>query len=166
MAGPVLYSTNPEIAHLISVTYRGGVHVVWASEYFDPLAVASLSPGGLIGRSASPRAIFEELAYDCEREDGHSSHLKRYRRKFSSLAKGWLASGEIDTEQFAEIEALLKPGSWRIWRPLLYVIPRVPIEDARRLHPVPRAHRATHGPEYQIVDLKTEEFDILRWVPR
>jgi hypothetical protein len=145
---------------------RGGVHVVWASEYFDPLAVGALSPAGLIGRSASPRAIFDELSDDCHREDGHSAHLKRYRKKFRSLAKDWLALGEIDGEQFAEIAALLKPGSWNIWRPLLYVIPRRPIEDAGRLHPVPPPRRAAHGPEYQIIDLKSDEFDILRWVPR
>jgi hypothetical protein len=148
------------------MSYRGGVHVVWASEYFDPLAVGSLSPAGLVGRSSSPRAIFDELSEDCRVEDGNSHHLKRYRKKFRSLAQSWFASGDIDSTQRAEIVALLKPGSWNISRPLLYVIPRMPIEDAGRLHPVPPPHRAAHGPEYQIVDLKSDEFDILRWVRR
>jgi hypothetical protein len=55
---------------------------------------------------------------------------------------------------------------WKIWRPLLYVIPRAPIEAAGRLQLVPIGRRATYGLEYRIVDLMPEEFDILRWVPR
>jgi hypothetical protein len=77
-----------------------------------------------------------------------------------------LAAGEIDDRQFAEITALLRPGSWNIWKPLLYVIPRAPIEAAGRLHPVASAQRATHGPEYQIANLRPHEFDIIRWVRR
>jgi hypothetical protein len=166
VAGPVLYSTNPQIAHHISIEYRGGVHVVWVSEHFDPLAAASSSPAALVGRSSSPRDIFDELARDCDAEDSHSPHLKRYRKKFRSLTRAWQVSGELTDEQFAEIESLLKPGSWTIWRPLLYVIPRGLIEHAGRLGAVPPAKRASHGPEYQITDLRRDEFDILRWVPR
>jgi hypothetical protein len=140
--------------------------VVWASEHFDPLAVASALPTGLVGRSSSPRDIFDELSRDFQEEDRHSSHIKRYRKKFRSLAKAWRSSDEITELQFAEIEGLLRPGSWRGWRPLLYVIPRTQFDGTGRLHAVPPPKRATHGAEYQITDLLRHEFDILQWVPR
>ncbi len=139
---------------------------MWASEVFDPLAVGSGVASGLVGgRTSSPRAIFEELSADCEQEEQHSDHIKRYRRKFRSLAKTWRAANEINDLQYAEILSLLGRG-WNIFKPLLYVIPRAPIENAGRLRLVEPGRRATLGPKYQIKDLMPDEFDILRWVPR
>jgi hypothetical protein len=149
------------------MSYRGGAHVVWASEYFDPLAAGSSSSHGLAGgRSASPRDIFDELSRDCQSEERHSSHIQRYRRKFRSLAKAWFVANEIDNLQRDEILSLLRDG-WNIWRPLLYVIPRAPIEATGRLILVPPGGRAViPNPEYRIEHLMPYEFDILRWVPR
>lgn len=158
---PVLYSANPWLASDISMRYRGGRHFAWCCEHFD---IAKAPPGtaaALIAPSSNPRAIYEQLHKDVSAEDQHSALLKSYRKTFKRLATSWLAAGEISGADRDEILATLRPGSWRIWRPVLYVIPRAPIELAGRLISVPRAGRASHGPELQIEALLPNEFDII-----
>lgn len=48
----------------------------------------------------------------------------------------------------------------RIWKPVLYVIPKAGIDPSRIIE-VKRADRAGYGPEYQILDLQPHEFDIV-----
>jgi hypothetical protein len=72
----------------------------------------------------------------------------------------WLAEGELDSDQYAEIVASVGSPTWKIWKPVLYVIPRVSINPARIIL-VRRPDRAGYGPEHQIVDLKRHEFDII-----
>ena len=59
----------------------------------------------------------------------------------------------------SEIFAAIHGKAWNIWRPVLYVIPRAPIEKSGRLRAVPHMSRAAYGPELQIVDLRRDEFD-------
>ena len=161
MVAPVLYSTNPWIAHQFAIDYRGGLHHVWCSEYYDPTRAPGGSAGAAIAPSFSPKELFGELARDCAREDNNSHHIKRYRKTFRRLAAEWLAAVEITRDQHDEIVATIKAPSWKIWRPQLYVIPRAPIELAGRLTRVPRKDRAAYGPELRILDLREHEFDII-----
>ncbi|GEM_PF-1316708 len=159
MAGPILYSTNPWFAGEVALNYRGGTHFVWCSEYYDPSIAPSGSAAALIAPSSSPKGIFDTLWNDCEREDTHSSLIRDYRKTFRRLANEWLAAGSITAPQRDEIVATVKSVSWKIWRPVLYVIPRAPIEAAERLISVPHGARAAYGPELQIVNLRSNEFD-------
>jgi len=161
MTSPVLYSVNPWIAHELAMKYRGGKHLVWCSEYYDPTTAATTSAGASIAPSSSPKGLFDQLKSDCDREDAHSYLIKGYRKTFSRLAAEWLAVGEILRDQHDEILATVKARSWRIWRPLLYIIPRHTIEAAGRLEHVPRKQRAAYGPELRISDLQPHEFDII-----
>ncbi len=163
MPGPQLYSTNCWLAYDICTRYRRGKHYVWCSEHFDHAALASSSPYYATAPSSSPRAIYEQLHVDSSHEDGHSALIKRLRRTFVRLAAQWLAAGEVTTAEHDEIIALAKSRSWRIWRPVLYIIPRAPIELAGRLEGVPRPQRAAYGPELRIVDLDTSEFDAIEF---
>lgn len=161
MAGPVLYSTNPWYAREISIKYRGNKHYVWCSEYYDPVTAPAGSAASLIAPSSSPKGIFDALWGDCEREERHSALIKSYRKTFRRLANEWLTDGSIIQEQRDEIVATVNSTSWLIWRPLLYVIPRTPIEAAGRLISVPHRVRAGNGPELQITGLMSDEFDII-----
>lgn len=165
MAGPLLYSANPWIAHDIADRYLGGVHRVWCSEYFDPKTAPASSAAALIGPSSSPKAIFYGLWEDCDKEDTHSHVIRSHRRTFRALATDWFSAGRITEAQRNEILATVKSSSWKIWRPVLYVIPRAPIEAASRLNVVPLGKRAAYGGEYQIEDLHTTEFDIVEVGP-
>lgn len=159
--GPILYSTNPWIAHEFSMKYRAGIHFVWCSEYFDPSTASSVSSAALIAPSSSPVNIFRTLKSDCEREDSHSSLIKNYRKTFTRLAKSWLADGSITAAQCDEMIATVKSKSWRIWRPVLYIIPSENIIANNRLQRVNHKSRASYGEEMQIIDLAKHEFDII-----
>jgi hypothetical protein len=161
VAGPILYSTNPWLATDISDRYRGGVYFVWCCECFDTEKAPPGSPAAAIAPSSNPRGIYDQLRRDWKGEDWHSALLRGYRKIFKRLANDWFSTSEITLAQRDEILANLRPGSWRIWRPVLYVIPRAPIEAAKRLEPVKRRDRAGYGPELRIVDLRRTEFDII-----
>jgi hypothetical protein len=74
-----------------------------------------------------------------------------------------LANHSITDAQAQDIVDLVGQKSWRIWRPLVYIIPRTPLEGASRFMEVPVKKRAGHGPEYQIANLHTNEYDVLEW---
>lgn len=166
MAGPILYSTNPWIAHVFSKNHLGGKHFVWCSEYFDPRTAPPGSPESAIAPSSSPKGIFDTLENDCNREDSHSALIKGYRKTFKRLASTWLADSTIDKNAHDEIVATVKSNSWKIWRPILYIIPRENIESSGRLIKVPHKNRAAFGPELQIHDLEVHEFDFIEGISR
>jgi hypothetical protein len=112
-------------------------------------------------RSLHQAQILVRFTIVCGKEDEHSDLIKGYRKTFSRLAKAWAADGSITDDQRDEIIATVKSRSWRIWRPVLYVIPRVNIEGTGRLRSVKRPDRASYGPELQVVDLERHEFDII-----
>ena len=161
MAGLILYSTNPWIAHDISKKYLNGKHFVWCSGYFDPKMAPHGSAESAVAPSSSPKGIFETLKDDCEREDDHSQLIYGYKKTFSRLAKVWLADGTINKEQFDEIITTVRSKSWKIWRPVLYLIPKENISASGRLISVPRQKRASIGTELQICDLAVNEFDFI-----
>jgi hypothetical protein len=161
MPGPVLYSANPWFAAEIADKYRGGIYFAWVCECFDVAAVASGSAAAMIAPTSSPRRIYRNLYEEWKAQDEHSSAIKQYKKTFTRLAKTWFANGEISVNQRDEIIASVRAHSWRIWKPVLYVIPRAPIEAADRLILVPRSGRAGYGDEQQIIDLRRSEFDII-----
>jgi hypothetical protein len=163
MAGPILYSTNPLMSFDICCNFRGGVHHVWCSEVFDPTSQASLTRGAMVAPSSSPCALARSLAADVFGEERHSKHIKGYQKTFRRLATAWAAAGEITDAQCQEIKDLISQPSYRIWSPLVYIIPRASIESTGRLNDVPVKKRAGHGPEYRILDLRTDEFDVMEW---
>lgn len=137
--------------------------MVWCSELFDPRTAAASTAGSMVAPSSSPRALADQLAADVYGEDMHSAHIKRYRRKFRTLATKWFGDGQLTQERTRELQGLAIQPSFRLWRPLVYIIPRAPLEQAGRLHIVPPSERAGHGPEFRIHDLRTDEFDVMEW---
>jgi len=161
MAGPVIYSANPWFTVDVGAKYRGGKYFAWVCEYFDSERDAPAgSAGAMIAPSSNPRKIYEDLLEEYRGQEEHTRIIKDHRKKFKRLAKSWLADGEIGQDQHDEIVASVQANSWRIWKPVLYVIPRNGI-DPKRIIEVRRADRAGYGPEYQIVDLDRSEFDII-----
>ena len=160
MAGPILYSANPWFATEIARKYRKGNHFAWVCEFFDSTDAATGSAGALIAPSSNPRKIYDDLLQEYMAQEEHSRIIKDHRRKFERLAKQWYSVGELTKDQLDEIVASVRAPSWRIWKPVLYVIPRQGIA-AGRIKEVPRPDRAGYGPEFQIVDLQSDEFDIV-----
>ncbi|MEO5375115.1 MAG: hypothetical protein H7840_12665 [Alphaproteobacteria bacterium] len=163
MAGPVLYSTNPWLSHHISRIYRGDSHFVWCGEYFDPHREAGHSPAAMVGYTSSPRMIYEQLYHSVDTEDEHCPLIRGYRKKFQQLAREWLSQGMVTPQQKVEITSLTKKPAWKPWRPVLYIIDRASV--AGRLVAVPAGRRAAFGAEFQILDLKPHEFDMIEVRP-
>lgn len=161
MTGPVLYSTNPWYAAEVARKYRQDRHFVWCSEFYNPSAASAASAASAIAPSSSPKGIYDALHMDVEKEERHSALIGRYKRTFRRLAKIWLADGSLTKAQHDEITAVVGTQSWKIWAPVLYVIPREPIVATNRLSAVPHGTRAGYGPEFQIVDLLSHEFDMI-----
>lgn len=160
MAGPVYYSTNPWFSIDIAEKYRGGRYFAWICEYFDSDSAPSGSAGAMIAPSSNPRKIYEDLLHDCRAQEEHSRIIRDHRKTFTRLAKQWFSAGELSQAQFDEIIASVRAMSWRIWKPVLYVIPKAGIDPSRIIE-VPRRDRAGYGPEHQIRDLHRHEFDVI-----
>jgi hypothetical protein len=161
MAGTILFSTNCWLAHDIAVKYRKGIHFAWVCEHYDARTAPVGSLAAAIAPSSSPKEIYDILQRDSSGEDGHSDVIKRLRKTFKRLAVEWRDDQSITHEQHDEIIAVVNSRSWKIWRPVLYVIPMAPIVATSRLVQVPRKGRAAHGPESQIKMLADSEFDII-----
>ena len=163
MAGHLLYSTNPYFAYEVAHTYLKNRQPVWCCESFDPGSIFNEAKLSMIGPSSSPRAIAKQLREAVEHEDQHSPLITRYRQEFTRMAADWSRRQMITDRQAQEIRALARQPNFRKWRPLVYLIPRQPMQDSGRLHLVPVKQRAAHGAEWEIRDLDLEECDILEW---
>jgi hypothetical protein len=161
MSGPLLYSTNTLLKFFIQQRFRSNIHWVWCSEVFDAKKSASYSDASLVAPSSNPADIYRELQRDVAGKDAHSSKITAQKASLQSLAVQWQASGDITTGQMQEIIYMVTTASIEYWRPLLYVIPRMLVED--RLQLVPIEKRAGFGSEYIIVDLKHDEFELLEF---
>jgi hypothetical protein len=92
-------------------------------------------------------------------EDEGDPKIIQQKTALKSLAVDWEKTGQITTPEMNEIFYTIENGHFKQWRPLLYVIPRAPVDS--RLIDVPRKSRASLGMEFQIHDLKGSEFDII-----
>lgn len=162
MTGPILYSTNPWYSLEIARKYRGGIHFAWVSEFFDADTAPPATAGFSIAPSSNPQLIYNDLWKAVDKEDTHSSLIKGYKKTFRLLAAQWFSNGDISSVAKDEILATVNSHSFKIWRPMLYVIPRGGI-DSSRIISVPHKKRAAYGPESQIQDLKTGEFDVVEF---
>jgi len=155
----LLYSTNPWYATHFARRYAGGRHAVWCSQSFDPGAQDSISWFAAVAPTSSPRRLFAAVRH----EDEHDEQIARYKDTFTQIARLWHEQGRIGWQDRREIVADMRRPSWRIWRPLIYLIPRQQIEAAGRLRLASASRRASVGPEWRIVDLMPHEFDIMDW---
>jgi hypothetical protein len=157
----ILYSTNPFFSVEIGRRYRKGLFYAWCSEMFSAGQQPGSAPSTSVAASSDPMTIYDQLHRAVQSEDRHDTRIKGYKRTFRRLATSWLDTGAITQNEHDEIRALCQQNSWRMWRPLLYVIPRGPIEAAGRLQLVPFARRAGPGNEFIVADLSAHEFDII-----
>jgi hypothetical protein len=157
--GPVLYSTNVFLKLHIQQKFRGNKHYVWCSEMFDTSKAPAYAGNLHTPASSDPCAIYRDLSATLQRGDMHSDKIKAQRSSFVKLAAGWKKAGEISLVQHEEICWLAKKSLPLQWRPLLYVIPRKPVEGRMQL--VPASKRAGLGDEFILTDLDPSEFNVI-----
>ena len=156
----LLYSTNVYLKFLIHKQYRNNKHYVWCSETFDARKLGAYS-GFPAAPSSDPADIYRRLKEDVSRNDVNSAKISEQKASFKSLAIEWQQKGEISEDQMNEIVYMADEAPFEHWRPLVYVIPRAPVES--RLQVVAMARRASFAPEHIIPDLDGSEFDIIEF---
>lgn len=159
MSSLLLYSVNCYLKYYIQEKYRGGLHYVWVSEYFDSRSLIVPSVGPRIPPTSNPRDIYNELKLAVEEEDDHCYKISEQKSLITARAIEWETASEISTFDMNEIVFMVENGAYKQWRPLIYVIPYEPVRS--RIEPVSRSGRAGLGMEYKMADLKRSEFDII-----
>lgn len=129
MAGLVLYSTNPWIKFHIQQRWRGDVHYVWCSEVSDSTKALPGSVHSLVPATSNPVQIYRDLADACSRGDRHNEKIRLIRRNYIARAASWVSDGSLKPEERDELVAMINSTEIRIWRPLLYIIPRQNVGD-------------------------------------
>jgi hypothetical protein len=157
----LLYSVNPRVKLLIQREFLGDVHYVWCSERFDSATASPYTRAGLVPPTSNPKQIYRDLKEACDRRDKHNDKIVSMRAGCLARAEAWLAAGDITANDRDEIVYLVTQDDFELWRPVLYLIPRNPVEA--RLKPVPPAKRAGVGPEYIIEELAAAEFETMEF---
>jgi hypothetical protein len=143
---------------LIQEKFRKDIHYVWCGEAFDSTKHGTYTSLALTAPSSDPCAIYKQLREEIKTER-HGVKIPQMKAGLSALAVKWRDSGEISADEAAEIIYMADTAGHMEWRPLVYVIPRAPVEA--RLQKVPIAQRASLGPEYTIAELARHEFDVI-----
>lgn len=161
MSGPIFYSTNPFFAIDVARRYRNGIFYAWVSEVFSSTQQSGLAPSSGVAASSDPMTIYDQLHRAVSTEDMHDPKIKSYKKTFARLADSWFDLGEITQSDRDEIKGQCKLTSYKLWRPLLFVIPRSHVSAPGRLQLVPPIKRAGSGQEFIVADLKATEFNII-----
>jgi hypothetical protein len=160
VGSPVLYSTNPFLKLHIQEKYRQDLHYVWCSESFDSSKAPAYATAMRLAPSSDPSRIYADLKAAVGGGDTHCAKIAAQRASLMKLAAGWRKRGEISDADKEDIVYLAKNSALVEWRPLIYVIPRAPVEA--RLLPVPAKKRAGVGSEFILDEtLRRDEFDII-----
>lgn len=133
---------------------------MWCSENFDSTKQPSYSGAALTAPSSDPCSIYKLLKADIERSDIHSAKITQVKTGIESAAIRWSNDGEITADEAAEIFYMIKTADFRLWRPIVYIIPRVNLESSR-VQLVAPEKRASLGVEYIVPDLDRNEFDMI-----
>ena len=158
--GLILYSTNVFMKYFVAKNFYKDRHYVWCSDVFDSSTAPLYSSASLVPPSSDPCALFHRLKDDVKQRDSHSEKIVKQKSSLKARAVKREEDGTITREHKQEIVYYVDEADWSWWRPVIYLIPRGSIADAR-VKLVPHARRAGFGPEYIIEDLHGSEFDIL-----
>lgn len=154
------YSTNSYLAFQISENFYRGKHFVWCSPIFDSQAVDKYDIRRNIPPSSNPSMIYISLKTDVSLKDYHSSKIEANKKGLKAGASIMLQNGEINDFEFGFIMKMIDSSGIDDFRPLVYLIPKVLVDN--RLEVVPVDERANPlGVEYKIIDLKRNEFEII-----
>jgi hypothetical protein len=138
--------------------YYGGCHYVWCTPYFNPASRMNLSNS--VPPTSSPREIYWNLLKEVEARDLHSAKISQNRAGIQRGADIKLQAGVIERAQHTEILEIAAAAQTQDFRPLLLVIPALPITDL--LHAVAVKDRASLlSEEYIIESLPRQLFDAI-----
>ena len=156
----IYYSTNTSIANYLAKSFYNGIHFVWCSPVFNPETLNSYDEFNKIPRISSPYHIYHNLHKEVVGNDLHSILIEKNKDGLHRGALHHLEIGTITNEEYARIIKMIDMSPITDYKPLLYIIPATPI-----LAKIKRVEvEASANPlsvEYQILNLTSDEFDII-----
>lgn len=154
----IYYSCCTSLAYFICERYYGQHHYVWCTPYFDPSS--RMSQNNCVPPTSNPRDIYWSLKKEVEAGDMHSSKVSSTRRNIQNGADAKLRAGMINAGTHTEILEVVLRAELHDFRPLLLVIPGLPV--CRLLRPVPVSQRAAAlSEEFLIENLPRKLFDAI-----
>lgn len=162
MTNPLLlYSTNTRLAFEINERYYQQKHYVWCTRYFNnsatPLITYTNPP------SSCPEDIYRSYLAETNREDLHAIQIPRNVTGLQKGVNAKFAEGVITDAQKTLILSIIekaKGKNFRLFSPLLYIIPFAAVESMFEFVPIEdRANPLSD--EYIIKDLPREFFDVV-----
>jgi len=163
MKGNLLfYSTNTKIAFYIAEQFYNSEHYVWCAPVYNPEKLEAYDFRKKIPVSSSPYKIYKNLLDDVNSNDKHSSKINQNRDGLKKGAAIMFEKGIIDKNDFARIVNIVDSAEINEFTPLIYLIPA---DCVRKKVQSVNAEDAANpfSLEYQIYDLKREEFEIIEF---
>jgi hypothetical protein len=154
-----VYSTNVYLKYHLQQRFYNDIHYVWCSEHFDSKVVGAYSPAALVPPSSNPADIYNDLKEAVRNGDNHNAKINQQKTSIKALAIQFNSAGRISDDIKDEIIYMVDNSPFNMWRPLIYIIPRTPVEARMRV--VPIHERASFGIEYIIEDIHTIDFDVI-----
>ena len=150
MKNLLYYSTNAELAKIITEKFFNGIFRVWCAPMFDN----EHNPP-----SSNPKDIFLRLHKDVKKMDNHCSKMREIKAGLEKAIMNKKQSGEITEQQAIDALDMVGAADISYFKPLLYLIPNsseinlisAKIEDKSGLL----------SEEYIINNLKAQTFDII-----
>ena len=155
----VLYSTTTLLAFKIAQGYYNDIHFAWCTHVFDGRERSDLESG--VPPTSSPYEIYLGLQQEVQRGDRHSAKIPENRAGILRGAAAKLKTGVIGKLQEEEIGAIVQAADLSYFKPLIFVIPFVQVQDL--IQPVPVQERAgLFSTEVIIPSLPRGLFDVIR----
>lgn len=164
MDNKLFYSVNSYLAWFISNIYYKDSHFVWCAPVFDPSALDANNPLKCIHETSSPKHIYE--VFKTEVATKNILTCAKIQANKNGLLAGVsykLANKLITPLEAATITTAINGAVIEHFRPRLYLIP-VTDDIQKKLVKVPLINAANPlSTEYQIHDLKGDEFEIIEY---
>ena len=153
------YSTNTYLSFWLSKNFYKKFFV-WCSPVFDPSKLSEYHELKKIPPSSSPFYIYNLFHNDVSSGDLHSAKIQENKAGLIRGASLHLENKTISELEYARIMSIIEQALITEFRPLVYVIPKSKVKNRVKMVEVEK----TANPlsiEYQIHDLKADEFDVI-----
>jgi hypothetical protein len=154
----VFYSCCTWLAYEICQAYYGESHYVWCTPYFDP--ASRINPHNSVPPTSNPKEIYWSLRKEVDAGDLHSAKISQNRSGIQRGADVKLKAGAIDQSKHTEILEIAAAAQTRDFRPMLFVIPGVPITGLLRQVAV-KDRASILSEEYIVESLPRQLFDAI-----
>lgn len=153
----IYYSCCTKLSYQIGQRYYGGNHYVWCTPYFNP---KRWSEENSVPPTSNPRDIYWHLKKEVKAGDLHSPKIAENRLGIQQGADAKRSVGVINLSQYRQILEMANTAQLSEFRPLMLVIPYLPVADLLRQVDVKECANVM-SEEYLIENLPRELFHVI-----